>query len=344
MAQWGRNDQAVTANSTTTAESSSGAPIGTYALVNGGSTSNIATISAAHTPNGHFGNTSSGSRAAIDATMFSNTTINAFRQGQAVGVFGLDTTEMSVTTGSSNGIYRVTSGGTGYGANASVSLTFSNSTSTYANALAANSTVGTSGADAGRVTAVTGNSTVTGIIGQVSLAIAAPASINITANSTSFANGTVAGASNSSFIISSANTRWQAGDRLYYGVPTANTPIAPLSGNAYYYVSFANSTVIKLATTASGSNIAITDTRVLGAAETHTFTGDTATAVLIPSGGKRHAAHAGWVLRTEGTGGRAGRVQFETLVAMGSLGAQTAAYGTAALVPDATEDNIFHDS
>lgn len=30
-------------------------------------------------------------------------------------------------------------------------------------------------------------------------------------------------------------------------------------------------------------------------------------------------AHAGWVLRTEGTGGRAGRVQQEVLVAMGSM-------------------------
>lgn len=29
--------------------------------------------------------------------------------------------------------------------------------------------------------------------------------------------------------------------------------------------------------------------------------------------------HAGWVLRTEGTGGRAGRVQYETLVAMNSF-------------------------
>jgi len=29
--------------------------------------------------------------------------------------------------------------------------------------------------------------------------------------------------------------------------------------------------------------------------------------------------HAGWVIRTEGTGGRAGRVQYETLVAMGSM-------------------------
>jgi len=30
-------------------------------------------------------------------------------------------------------------------------------------------------------------------------------------------------------------------------------------------------------------------------------------------------SHAGWVLRTEGTGGRAGRVQYETLVAMSSI-------------------------
>lgn len=30
-------------------------------------------------------------------------------------------------------------------------------------------------------------------------------------------------------------------------------------------------------------------------------------------------AHAGWLLRREGTGGRAGRVHYEVLVAMGSL-------------------------
>jgi hypothetical protein len=29
--------------------------------------------------------------------------------------------------------------------------------------------------------------------------------------------------------------------------------------------------------------------------------------------------HAGWVRRTVGTGGRAGRIQYETLVAMGSI-------------------------
>jgi hypothetical protein len=43
-------------------------------------------------------------------------------------------------------------------------------------------------------------------------------------------------------------------------------------------------------------------------------------------------------------GGRAGRVHFETLVAMGSLGAQTAPYGTPALVADASDDTILPDS
>ena len=36
MPLWGRNDQAVTANSTTTNESSNGAPMGTWALVKAG--------------------------------------------------------------------------------------------------------------------------------------------------------------------------------------------------------------------------------------------------------------------------------------------------------------------
>jgi hypothetical protein len=40
-------------------------------------------------------------------------------------------------------------------------------------------------------------------------------------------------------------------------------------------------------------------------------------------------------------GGRAGRVSYETLVAMGSLGAQTAAFGTPASVDDAATDDTY---
>jgi hypothetical protein len=51
----------------------------------------------------------------------------------------------------------------------------------------------------------------------------------------------------------------------------------------------------------------------------------TATAVAALGGGNEtgesagNITHTGWVRRTTGTGGRAGRVQYETLVAGGSI-------------------------
>ena len=324
MSLWGRNDQSVTANSTTTKESSNGAPIGTAALVKAGGGANA-----------HFGNTSAGSRAATDVNLFGNTTISAFVTGAAVGVFGVDATEMGFTSGSTNGVYRVTSGGSGYNANAVVTLTFANGVS---NVSAANSTANTTG-NAGRITALTSNVTIANIASGPVLTIAAPSAINITANSTGFSNTT------DTLVISTANSRFQVGDRVFYSVPAANTPIAPLTANTYYYVSFTNTTTIALSATSGGANIDITDTRVTASGETHTVRGDTATGLLEPSGAKLGGVpHAGWVLRTEGTGGRAGRVQYEVLVAMGSLGAQSAGFGTPATTADAADDNIFHDS
>jgi hypothetical protein len=54
------------------------------------------------------------------------------------------------------------------------------------------------------------------------------------------------------------------------------------------------------------------------AEKTVTFGVDTAEVAAERSQGTP-VTHAGWVLRTEGTGGRAGRVFHETLVAMGSM-------------------------
>ena len=90
MAQWGRNDQAVTANSTTTKETSNGAPIGTYALVKAGGGANA-----------HYGNTSTGSRAAADVNMFSNVSPGAFITGMATGIFGVSAQEMANNTNNS---------------------------------------------------------------------------------------------------------------------------------------------------------------------------------------------------------------------------------------------------
>ena len=91
MPLFGRADQAVTANSTTTHESTQGAPIGTYVLVKGNQ------IGRTGSANAHFGNTSPGSRANVDVRMFNNTTPGAFINGAAVGVFGADATETGVS-------------------------------------------------------------------------------------------------------------------------------------------------------------------------------------------------------------------------------------------------------
>ena len=99
MAQWGRNDQAVTANSTTTKETSNGAPIGTWALVKGGSggSANVSMVA-----NAHFGNTSAGSRAAVDVNMFNNVSPGVFVSGMAAGIFGVSAQEMANNTTNSS--------------------------------------------------------------------------------------------------------------------------------------------------------------------------------------------------------------------------------------------------
>lgn len=92
MSNWGRNNQAVTANSTTTQETSNGAPMGTYALVSG-SGKGVSPIPM--TPNSKFGNTSPGSAASVDVSMFGNTTTGAFIDNLAVGVFGVSAVSMA---------------------------------------------------------------------------------------------------------------------------------------------------------------------------------------------------------------------------------------------------------
>lgn len=319
MPLWGRNDQSVSASANV--ETSNGAPIGTYTAVKLGGGANA-----------HYANTS-GSRANVDIQMFENTTPNAFLTGQAVGVFGVDATEMGLSNGGL-GIARVVYGGTGYSANATVTITVTNGgTGGVMNAFA-NTTAGYGG----KITALNISSNGSGYIADPIVTISAPSALNITANTSGVSN------TNDVILLSTANSRFQAGDRLYYGVPTGNTAIPNLTGNTYYYVTFANTTSLALSATLGGSNVDIATT-VATAGETHTLTGDTATGVVMARGAKNGGvAHAGWVIRREGTGGRAGRVHYETLVAMGSLGAQTAAYGTPALVADGSDDPVLHDS
>ena len=226
--------------------------------------------------------------------LFGNVTASAFITGATVGQFGVDTTEMGVSNGSIVS-YTITNAGSGYGANAAVTVS-GNATS--------NATATT-----GRITSVNVNTAGSGYTTIPSVTIAAPAAV--TFNALSAVSNT-----NDTITISSANSRFLVNDRVTYAVETGNTAIGGLTSGTTYFIQAANTTTVKLAATQGGAAIDLT----ASVSETgHSLTGETATAVAALSG-SRAAAHAGWVLRTVGTGGRAGRVQEETLVAMGSIG------------------------
>jgi hypothetical protein len=251
------------------------------------------------------------------AALFGNTTVGAFVAGEAVGQFGLDATEIRVSGNAAVQQYIITNAGSGYAANAAVSVA---NTTGGANTLAANSTVAT-----GRVTAVTANATISGYTSAPAVTIAAPAAQSFNANA-AVTNATDA------IAITTANSFFLAGDKVTYTVATGNTALTNLTSGGTFYIKTSNTTVVTLATAPNGDTIDLTK----GLSETgHSLRGETATAVavLTERGYTKGAAHTGWVLRTVGTGGRAGRVQYETLVAMGGNFSDDASDD--AILPDA---------
>lgn len=125
-----------------------------------------------------------------------------------------------------------------------------------------------------------------------------------------------------------------AADVLVYNNGGGSSATGLTSGTTYYVISSGlTANAFKVSATDGGSAVDITGTgnnaqyfEIQASANQATATsslGDSST-----SG----TAHAGWVLRTVGTGGRAGRVNYETLVAMGTIAG------------DQADDTEFKDS
>jgi hypothetical protein len=197
--------------------------------------------------------------------------------GNALEVYGIDTTEVGVANGSLISI-AVNFPGSGYTANAAVTVGGNGTANAQANS--------------------------TGRIAAVNVVLSGK---SFNANSAVATNG----------FISIATNVLQANDLVTYEVAAGNTVIAGLTNGASYYVVTPNSTGVYLSSTIGGSAITLTK----GLTETgHTLQGQTATArAPVISGLSGKVAHAGWVRRVVGTGNRSGRIQYETLVAMGSI-------------------------
>lgn len=231
--------------------------------------------------------------------LFGNTTPSGFNNNnvampKTVGQFGLDTTEIGVSNASVVA-YETTFAGSGYSANAVVTVT-GNATANGLN----------TGGRVSVLVVLAGNSYTT----SPTVTVAAPTPVTFNANS-AVTNDTDA------IAISTANSIFLPNDKVVYTVAAGNTALTNLVSGTQYVIKTSNTTAVTLSATQGGDTINLTK----GLSETgHSLTGETATAVATISGtAGGGGAHAGWVLRTVGQGGRAGRVQYETLVAMGSL-------------------------
>ena len=126
-----------------------------------------------------------------------------------------------------------------------------------------------------------------------------------------------------------------AGDVLVYNNGGGTSATGLTSGTTYYVIaSGLTANAFKVSATDAGTAVDIT-----GQGNDAQFfeifavvNRATATAALGYTSAGSSATHAGWVLRTVGTGGRAGRVFTETLVAMGSM------------TSDASDDTVLPDA
>ena len=114
------------------------------------------------------------------------------------------------------------------------------------------------------------------------------------------------------------------GDAVTYSKGSGGTAIAGVAEGTVFLIKSGTANKISLATSeynaTTGDKIDLTAVAAGGTAHTLIGVSPTATAVIglgESTGGLN--AHIGWVKKTVGTGGRAGRVTYETLVAGSSI-------------------------
>lgn len=207
------------------------------------------------------------------------------------GLFGISTDE---TAGSGNvGSVSIVSAGSGFTARPTITITGANTTPATATANAG--VVGVTITAAGTGYAAGNTFTATG--GTGTSAVLTVTTVNGTGNVTGVSITTV-------------------GD--YTVVPTVtDNPFTSNTGSGVGFTATLSLGISSVALTAAGEGYnQDTIGRTIGGA------GGTGADVALALTGQNFVeagAHAGWVLRQEGTGGRAGRIQLETLVAMGSM-------------------------
>jgi len=207
---------------------------------------------------------------------------------------------------------------TAHGLSASDSVLYLTGGSTAATGLANNTTffVASAGltADAFKLKAANTTVTVTGVAisnttgGFTCTAANIAANDRITITGTLGGTGTITGYATGAVFFVSAVSGGSAGSRTGFTLINESTRAALVTtAGTPTGLTYTAETVIDISGTGNNAQYF----------EKVASTATTATASL--GAGNKRPAHSGWVKRTVGTGGRAGRVQYETLCAMSSV-------------------------
>jgi|GEM_PF-5416802 len=225
--------------------------------------------------------------------LYGNTTADAFTTGQTVGMFAMDNTE----AGGYSNVTTVAVSSAGSGFTVRPTVVFSTPQLDGGTTAAGNTTA--------RVVAVA--------IGDAGTGYTNGNVVTVAGGTGTAANVTISNTSGAGVPNVIAVTSGQAGS--YTALPTlANNSVSGGDGSGLKVnLTIGLNTVT---VSANGSGYLTAPTVTIGGAG---GTGAVATASINTSEGDK-APHAGWVLRTEGSGGRAGRIHYEVLVASGSIG------------------------
>ena len=168
---------------------------------------------------------------------------------------------------------------------------------------------------AGKVTSVTVTNVGSGYTSAPTIVVGGATNATFNANTVSSANDTIA-------LTSAQVTALAVDDAVTYTNGGGSEDIGLTTGTVYYIHSKPSGTTVKLKTAVeSGDAIDLT---VGGNEAGHGLQGATAT-VTATLGSGNTITHPGWVKRTVGTGGRAGRINYEVLVASSSISSTGAA-------------------
>ncbi len=316
MAQWGNKKKTVTVTPNTTVETTDGAPMGVWSIVNKGGG-----------PNAHFGNTS-GTRARTDLDMYASNTPGQFVKNMAVGVYGHNAADMAQPGTLVDVVYDYLNRGSMYDRDnpPKINIVMANG---FINKTAITVNVGSDPVlndDAGRITGLNKPGLpLSGLGSDLNIYVDAPPLWPVYVNSTCIVKGNTANGWPGGFKVFGVNDFVDIGSRFTYICPPGETPIAPLVNGQVYMVAtnpYPDGT-FPIGPASGVGFITITDFRatVTAPAPSHFVQGETfklGNTTFVP-GDKIKSAHPGWVVKKEGTGGRKGRVQYECLVAMGTI-------------------------